>query len=138
MGFLSRIFGRRTGGSLGSRGERVAERFLRGKGYRILDRGCRSRVGEIDLVALDGETIVLVEVKTRRRGDGGAAAEAVGPVKQRRLTRAALGYLKARNLLEVRARFDVVAVTWPEDDRQPVIDHFPNAFEPGGSGQFFR
>jgi putative endonuclease len=137
MGLLARIFGKRDGGSLGRRGERAAERFLRGKGYRILDRGCRSRVGEIDLVALEGRTIVLVEVKTRRSGEGGTPAEAVGQEKQRRLTRAALGYLKARNLLEQRARFDVVAVTWPEGSRRPVIDHFQNAFEPSGTGQFF-
>lgn len=137
MGLLARLFGERTDGSLGSRGERAAARFLRGKGYRILERGCRSRVGEIDLVALEGRTIVLVEVKTRRSDKGGTPAEAVGHEKQRRLTRAALGYLKARNLLEQRARFDVVAVTWPEGSRRPVIDHFQNAFESQGTGQFF-
>lgn len=137
MGLFARIFGRSREGSLGKRGERAAARYLRAKGYRILDRGCRSRVGEIDLVALEGDTIVLVEVKTRRSGEFGTPAEAVGRLKQRRLTRAGLGYLKARNLLEQRARFDVVAVTWPEGDRRPVIDHVPNAFEPCGIGQFF-
>jgi putative endonuclease len=137
MGFLERIFGRGKDGPLGSRGERAAERFLRQRGYQILERGCRSKLGEIDLVALEGDTIVLVEVKTRRSDESGTPAEAVGPMKQRRLTRAALGYLKARNLLEQRARFDVVAVTWPDGDRKPVIEHFPNAFEPTGIGQFF-
>lgn len=141
MGFWSRlvarIIGRESDNSLGMRGERAAARYLRRQGYRILERGCRSKVGEIDLVALDGDTIVLVEVKTRRSAERGTPAEAVGYVKQRRLTRAALGYLKARSLLEQRARFDVVAVTWPADAKRPVIDHFRSAFEPTAVGQFF-
>jgi putative endonuclease len=110
---------------------------LKRRGYTILDHGCRSKVGELDLVALDGQTVVLVEVKARRTGEHGSPAEAVGPAKQRRLTRAALAYLKARNLLEQRARFDVVAVTWSDGQSRPRIDHFQNAFEPAGTGQFF-
>jgi putative endonuclease len=137
MGVLARIFARRVPGSLGEQGEQAAARFLKRQGYKIIDRGCRSKVGEIDLVALDGETIVLVEVKTRRTDERGAPAEAVGPVKQRRLTRAALAYLKARGLLEQRARFDVVAVVWPSGASEPTIQHLKNAFEPAEAGQFF-
>jgi putative endonuclease len=137
MSLFSRVFGAPTEASLGARGERAAERHLRRIGYHILERGCRSKVGEIDLVALVGDTVVLVEVKTRRSDERGTPAEAVGKVKQRRLTQAALGYLKARKLLEHRARFDVVAIMWPKGDRRPRIDHFQNAFEPTGFGQFF-
>ena len=137
MGVLASIFGRRGAASLGEQGEQAAARFLKRQGYKIIDRGCRSKVGEIDLVALDGETIVLVEVKTRRTDAGGPPAEAVGPAKQRRLTRAALAYLKARGLLEQRARFDVVAVIWPSGASEPTIQHLKNAFEPAGAGQFF-
>lgn len=137
MGVLARLFDRADDGSLGSRGEKAAARYLKRQGYRIVDRGCRLKVGEIDLVALDGETVVLVEVKTRRSNHRGMPSEAVDPVKQRRLTRAGLVYLKSRNLLEQRARFDVVAVIWPDGDRHAIIEHMQNAFEPPGSGQFF-
>jgi putative endonuclease len=115
--------------ALGPRGEREAARFLKRQGYRILARGDRGELGEIDLVALDGRTIVFVEVKTRQSQDAGHPAEAVDPAKQRRLTRLALAWLKRRGLLEHSARFDIVAVTWPEDSRRPVIEHIKNAFE---------
>lgn len=121
---------------LGDRGERTAAKFLRRKGYRILTRQSQSRLGEIDLIALDGETIVFVEVKTRRSTEAGHPTEAVTFGKRRQLTRVALGWLKRKGLLEHRARFDVVAITWGEGD-QPLIEHYENAFEPVGSGQMF-
>ena len=123
--------------SLGQRGERAAARFLRRAGYRIVGRRDRGRLGEIDLVAIDGRTIVFVEVKTRRSHDTGHPAEAVGLEKQRRLTRLALAYLKRHDLLEYPARFDVVAVTWPSGARRPRIEHFRNAFEAVGHGQMY-
>jgi len=123
--------------SLGQRGERAAERFLRRKGYKIVARRERGRLGELDLVAVDGRTVVFIEVKTRTSHSAGHPAEAVGADKQQRLTRLALGYLKRHGLLEHKARFDVVAVTWPDDARHPHIDHFQNAFEAVGRGQMF-
>jgi putative endonuclease len=123
--------------SLGQRGERAAERHLRRLGYKIVGRRDRGRLGELDLVAVDGRTIAFVEVKTRRSHDAGHPAESVGPEKQRRLTRLALAYLKRHELLEYPARFDVVAITWPEGARQPSIDHIKNAFEAVGRGQMF-
>ena len=122
---------------LGRRGEDAAARFLRRRGYRILERSSRSRPGELDLVALDGQTIVFVEVKTRRQSEAGHPAEAVTPDKQRRLTRLAVTWLKRHRLLEQPARFDVVAVTWPDDDRRPTIEHFPNAFDACGRWEFY-
>lgn len=98
---------------MGARGEAAAARYLKRLGYRILVRGDRVRLGEIDLVALDGRTIVFVEVKTRESADSGHPAEAVDSGKQRRLTRLALSFLKRHRLLEYPARFDIVAVTWP-------------------------
>ena len=86
--------------SLGRRGERAAEPLLRRKGYKIVARGERGPLGELDLVAVDGRTVVFVEVKTRRSHDAGHPAEAVGPEKQQRLTRLALAYLKRHDLLE--------------------------------------
>lgn len=120
----------------GDRGEREAARFLRRRGLRILGRGYRTPQGEIDLIARDGDTLVFVEVKSRREGQ---PAEAVTPEKQRRLTLAALHFLRRHGLLEQRCRFDVVAIVWPDGRRRPAaIDHIPHAFEAVGHGQMFR
>ena len=101
----------------------------------MLTRGYRTRLGEIDLIARDGETLVFVEVKSRRRG---VPAEAVTPEKQRRITLAALQFLRKHGLLDVRGRFDIVAIVWPDDRGEPRIEHIPNAFEAVGRGQMFR
>ena len=119
---------------LGWAGERAAARFLRRRGFTIVARGARDRLGEIDLVAVERRTVVFVEVKTRRSRRAGAPVEAVGPDKQRRLTRAALSFLRRHDLLEAPARFDVVGVVWPRG-RRPVIKHYGNAFEPTGRWQ---
>ena len=123
--------------SLGARGEREAARFLRRLGYKIVARSQRSRLGEIDLVAVDGRTVVFVEVKTRRSHDAGHPTEAIDADKQRRLTRAALAYLKRHGLLECSARFDVVAITWPDAGGKPTVEHLLNAFPAIGTGQMF-
>ncbi len=125
---LRRHFARGT--SLAERGERAAAQYLKRSGYRIVAQRSRSRLGEIDLVAIDGRTVVLVEVKTRASADEDSPAEAVDFQKQRRLTRAGLGWLKSHGLLEYRARFDVVAITWSASTKKPSIRHFENAFEP--------
>lgn len=126
----------RRGRSLGERGEAAAARFLRRKGYRILERQWRCGAGELDLVALDGRVIVFVEVKTWRNAKGDHPAEAVDRKKQRRITRAALVYLKQHDLLESRVRFDVIAVTWP-DGQKPRIDHIRSAFPATGWNSLF-
>lgn len=128
---------RRPQPSLGKRGEAAAERFLVRRGCKMLARGEREKIGELDLVALDGEVIVFVEVKTRQSAEMGHPAEAVTTDKQRRITRAALSWLKRHGLLEYAARFDVIAVTWPENTRHPTIEHFPNAFEAQGAAGFY-
>ncbi len=115
--------------SLGERGERAAAKFLRRLGYHIVDRRHRTALGEIDLVAVDGRTVVFVEVKTRQTHDAGAPHEAIDPAKQARLSRLALAYLKRHDLLECQARFDVVAVTWHHGEARPTIEHFLHAFE---------
>jgi putative endonuclease len=117
---------------LGFLGERAAERFLRHKGYKIVARGLRLRGAELDLVAVDGRTIVFVEVKTRRTENFGRPAEAVDARKQWHLTRAALFYLKRHGLLEYQSRFDVVGIIWPRGAKHPAIQHFPHAFEATG------
>ena len=124
--------------AFGDRGERAAARHLRRRGLRILGRNYRTALGEIDLIARDGDTLAFVEVKTRRRGE---PAEAVTPEKQRRITLASLHFLKRYGLLDrdVRCRFDIVAVTWPDGRGRPEIAHHPDAFEAvGPRGQMFR
>lgn len=124
---------------LGPAGERLAAKYLQQLGYRILARGHRQRLGEIDLIALDGKCIVFVEVKTWGTGSGGDPSEAVSRSKQHKLTRTALAYLKKHRLLETPARFDVVSIVWPQaEDAEPTIRHFISAFEAVGTGQMFR
>ncbi len=123
--------------SLGRRGEEAAARHLKRLGYRIVARGSRGPLGEIDLVAVDGRTVVFVEVKTRQSQDSGHPVEAVDDDKQRRLTRLAISYLKQHGLLEYPVRFDIVAITWPEGARRPQIEHFRGAFEAQGRDSMF-
>ena len=129
--FMRALFNR----VLGDRGERAAARYLARQGFRIITRGHRSRRGEIDLIAREGNVLVFIEVKTRRAGQ---PAEAVTPEKQRRLTNVTLEFLKRHGLLEQRCRLDVIAIVWADSSREPVIEHIRNAFEPPGQGQFFR
>jgi putative endonuclease len=125
--------------TLGEQGERQAARFLRRKsGYRIVATQRRLRYGEIDIVAVDGKTIVFVEVKTRRSETGPRPALAVDEHRRRRMTRAATAFLKSHGLLDYPARFDIVEVIWPAESRRPQILHHPNAFAAEGRGQFFR
>jgi putative endonuclease len=111
---------------------------LRSLGYRILARGHRQRLGEIDLIALDGRWLVFVEVKTWQTSQGGDPSEAVNRAKQEKLTRAALIYMKQRNLLQQPARFDVVSIVWSrETAAPPQIRHFKSAFEATGRWQMY-
>jgi putative endonuclease len=96
--------------SLGRRGENAAARYLRRHGYRILARNFRAAGAEIDLIAMEGDTLVFVEVKTRLGIGAGTPQEAVGEQKQRRIRRAAELYAVRHYTAEQPVRFDVVAV----------------------------
>lgn len=122
---------------VGDTGEKAAEKYLKAKGFRIVARQAGTPWGEIDLICMDGNTIVFVEVKTRRTTDSQEATEAVNKAKQINLTRAALHYLKTNGLLDHRARFDVVTIIWPEGESTPEIKHFENAFDAAELGQMF-
>ncbi|HSF19973.1 MAG TPA: YraN family protein [Vicinamibacteria bacterium] len=124
LGWLRTL--RRTS-DLGRLGESVAARELERRGYQIVERRWRSRLGEIDIVARDGETLVVVEVKARSGEDYGPPADAVDAVKQRRLVRLAKAYLRARRLGEPRVRFDVVGVRFPSGEA-PRVEVLRNAF----------
>lgn len=119
--------------TLGQKGEALAARYLRGLGYKIIARSDRAVLGELDLVAVDGRTIVFVEVKTRASHETGHPADAVDVVKQAKLTRLALTYMRRHELLECACRFDVIAISWGEPGTRPTIEHFKNAFEARGA-----
>src|SRR5580692_4512188 len=95
---------------LGRRGERAAEKYLRRNGYRIVARNFRAAGAEIDLVAMDGDVLVFVEVKTRRSRDAGAPEEAVDERKQKQIRRAAELFATRYREDEIEMRFDIVAV----------------------------
>lgn len=122
---------------LGDRGERAAVRFLKRQGYRIIAKQYRNSYGEVDIIAQDGKVVVFVEVKTRTSTNDGQPFEAVDVRKQEKITRVALAWLKQYGRLEQPARFDVVSILWPDDKGEPQIQHFRNAFEATGRGQFF-
>ncbi len=127
-----RAWFRPTALPLGAAGERFAARWLKQQGYRILGQGLRSRLGELDLVAKEGTTLVFVEVKTRRSSARGEPVEAVGYQKQQRLVRAALQYMSKHRLLGVPCRFDVVSIVWPEGTSEPELKHYKSAFDATG------
>lgn len=114
---------------LGRVGEQLAARHLRRKGLKIVRRSVRDRLGEIDLIALDGRRVVFVEVKTRATKRHGSAVEAVDRIKQQRLHRAANFFLKRHHLWDASTRFDIVAVEWPPGVEFPHITHIENAFD---------
>ena len=130
-----RLSARAEGGRdpLGPAGERVAARFLRAEGMRILDRNVRTRVGEVDLIALapDKRTIVLVEVKSRRIDAQEASRSprpeaSVGARKQRKLLMLAQSLARTRGWRDRPMRIDVVAVEWPDAGR-PRVRRFERA-----------
>lgn len=122
----------------GTRSERAAARFVRRLGYRILARNYSCPLGELDIVALDGTCIVFVEVRSTGSDDLSRPALSVDAVKQRRLTNLAVHFLQRHGLLNHPARFDILSVSWPADRREPVIAHYPHAFEAVGRWQMFQ
>lgn len=120
---------RAAGNTLGQQGEDLAAKHLRSQGYRVLARNCRSRLGEIDIVARspDGRMLVIVEVKAGRPGRFPPEVH-VNVAKQRKLTALAAGLLRKHRMTGLPVRFDVVAVVIPEDGA-PTIRHHRAAFE---------
>ncbi len=114
----------------GKYGEAVAVRQLKKMGYRILAQNYRTRLGEIDIIAKDKDTLVFVEVKSRASSVFGSPKQAVTPAKQRRISRNALYYLKQTCQHNVKARFDVVAIR--SEDRKTSVEVIKNAFELAG------
>jgi putative transposase len=111
---------------LGDEGEDLAAAVLKQRGYKILGRNYVTPLGEIDLIARQGKTLVVVEVKTRKSTRFGSPQEGVSLAKQQRLRRLADYYLKDKRLSGASVRFDVVAVTLAGEE--PRVEIIPNAF----------
>jgi putative endonuclease len=119
--------GGRKPGTYGLFGEELAAAYLGGRGYRILERNFRTRSGEIDLIARDGDTLVFVEVKSRRSEAFGGALSSVDRRKRNRLVRLARHYLQRRGWADRPCRFDLVTIRG-EDGTDPSIELLQNAF----------
>lgn len=110
---------------LGKQGEELALRFLREKGYKILQTNWRFGHNELDLIARDGDTLVIVEVKTRQSALFGEPEEAVTRDKQRAIIRSANAYVKI-NHWSRDTRFDIISIIL--NDSESTIRHLPDAF----------
>lgn len=114
--------------SLGKYGEELAQSLLEAKGYGIVEKNFKNKIGEIDLIAKDGDVIVFVEVKSRLDFSYGMPYESVNYFKQKKLIQLALSYLKFRyNSIDISSRFDVVSVYWNEGGEFQT-NHIINAF----------
>ena len=115
---------------LGTWGEERAAKYLRGKGYTIVERNFRCRSGEIDIIARRGGIIAFVEVKLRRDADFAEAREFVTAAKQRRVILTA-EYWLASHPTELLPRFDVIEIYAPYEERTlfPKINHLEDAFQ---------
>jgi putative endonuclease len=109
----------------GRRGEAQAENFLKKAGLKIVARNVRVGYDELDLIAKQGNTLIFVEVKTRANEDFGRPAAAVTRAKRKKLSRAAMHFLKKSKLRPPYIRFDVVEVIGDK----PEIRHIQNAFQ---------
>jgi putative endonuclease len=114
--------------SLGERGEMAACGFLKEKGYKILDKNYKCKIGEIDVVAQRDGRLAFIEVKTRTSPRFGMPQEAVDPRKQEKIFKLAQWYMKEKKLEKMSIAFDVVAVLWREN-QAPEIRLIANAYE---------
>ena len=107
----------------GKIGEAAAVSYLKNKGYRIAEINWETDIGELDIVAYSGGTLIFVEVKARASLKYGMPSEAVDLRKQRKLSMMAAQYIKCKKLFDIPARFDVIEIVgdW--------INHIENAFE---------
>ena len=112
--------------SFGRAGEQLAADYLASAGMQIMERNFRIREGEIDLIAMDGVTLVFVEVKSGHTAAFGEPETWVNPRKQRQIGKVAAAYLQMKEIENVDCRFDVVAISFEKG--RPHIKHIQNAF----------
>jgi len=113
--------------NLGKWGEQLALKKIKSLGYKCVASNYRCSLGEIDLIARDGDTLVFIETKTRRGRSLGYAKEAINKKKRRQLSKVALFYMKENNCCDIKSRFDFVAINLNENKKE--IEFIMNAFE---------
>ena len=111
----------------GEESESIAVSYLKKQGYKIIEQNYRTKLGEIDIIAREKDTIAFIEVKSRKSKNFGSPKWAVTPKKQRKISMVALWYLKTTMQSNVKARFDVVSIISSKD--KPSIEIVKNAFE---------
>ena len=112
---------------LGKKGEDLALRYLKKNGYRIFERNYVCKLGEVDIIAKEKDTLAFIEVKTRTSTAFGPPQLAVNAAKQMQLSKVAQYFLKEKCLEDVKARFDVVAIVL--GPRGPEIELIRDAFD---------
>lgn len=111
----------------GKAGEGLACHYLEQQGLTLVERNFRCRRGELDLIMRDGDQLVFVEVRSRRKSGYGTPAETITKTKQNRLVRTALYYLQRRRWCSVSCRFDVIAITLGQNE--DAVEWIKNAFQ---------
>jgi putative endonuclease len=119
---------------VGNKGESLAEDYIKRKGYKIIQRNYRCRLGEIDIIAKDDDTIVFIEVRTKQNENFGSPQDSVTSTKINKISKTALRFIQEKNLSGYSYRFDFIAITFSQG--KPNIEHIENAFMPSGRYMF--
>jgi len=109
----------------------MASAYLTECGYRVLERNFSCKAGEIDIIAIQGDTVVFIEVKSRSSVKYGQPSEAVSIPKQRKIVKTALYYMQKNKLLDYMCRFDVIEILFDEENNQQ-INLIKDAFQYSG------
>lgn len=112
--------------SKGKSGEKIAEKFLKEKGFRLIERNYRYGRGEIDLIFQDNAVLVFVEVKSRQTDTYGEPEDSITPRKRKQIRKIAEAYLWEKNIKDTECRFDVIAIKW--DGGKEILNYIHNAF----------
>lgn len=114
--------------AIGKKGEQIALEYLQDRGYLILVKNFRCKIGEIDIIAKDREVVVFVEIRTVTSAQFGPAYNTVTYSKQQHVKRTALFYISVNNLVNTQFRFDVIGITLDRQTGDHHLDHIQNAF----------
>ena len=115
----------KTNLSKGKYGELLAKEYIIAKGYKILELNYNTKLGDIDIIALDKDIIACIEVKTRSNKNFGFACEAVNYKKQKKIINTSYIYLRNKNIKNIQIRYDIIEVYL---EKQININHIENAF----------
>ena len=107
--------------------EKKAQGFLKVNGYKILQTNYKTKLGEVDIIAKDKDTFCFIEVKSRSSDRFGSGLDAVSNLKQKQISKAALSFLKEKNPLDNKARFDVISLDGSGSEEKITL--IKNAFE---------